>query len=137
MGYAFIVKQEKNYLVDYLAVFPGVRNQGVGTKMLRLLESHLSDAEMIMLEVEDPAFAENEMQESQQKRRVAFYKRNGWKDTGLRVVCFGVPFIILRSKESSPMGNDLLWETYRNFYKIVLTEGKQIPLSRIIDPADQ
>ncbi len=35
-----------------------------------------------------------------QTRRIGFYKRNGCTDTGLRVKCFGVPFIILELDKS-------------------------------------
>jgi hypothetical protein len=75
---------------------------------------------MIMVEVEDPAFAVDEEQESIQIRRIDFYKRNGWIDTGLRVKCFSVPFIILKQKNCRDMDRSKYWETYQSFYKSVL-----------------
>ncbi len=120
LGYVFLVKNDRDFLVDYLAIFPDVRNRGIGSEMLRLLGSYLSDAEMIMLEVEDPAFAENEEQRSIQQRRIEFYKRNGWSDTGLRVKYFSVPFIVLRQMTCRDLGRNELWETYQAFYRSVL-----------------
>ena len=119
-GYTFLVRLGRNYLVDYLAIFRDVRNQGIGSEMLGLLGNYLADAEMIMLEVEDPAFAENEVLRNIQERRIKFYNRNGWSDTGLRVRCFGVSFIVLQTKESGSMDRDALWETYQSFYRAVL-----------------
>ncbi len=120
MGYAFLVRQGRNYLVDYLATYPEQRNKGLGAKILELLGEYLSEADMIIVEVEDPAYAESEDQRSLQERRIEFYKRNGCSDTGLRVRCFGVPFIVLQTKESGSMEKDALWETYQSFYRAVL-----------------
>ena len=120
IGYTFLVKLGKDYLVDYLSVYPDKRNSGAGGVMVNLLTEYLRDADNIIVEVENPEYAENEDQKELQSRRLAFYYRNGCSDTGLKVKTFGVPFIILRMGESSCNDLDALWELYQSFYREVL-----------------
>ncbi len=139
IGYVFLVRQGRNYLVDYFATYPDQRNKGLGAEILKLLGGYLSDADVIIGEVEDPAFAENEEQRNLQNRRIGFYKRNGCSDTGLRVKCFGVPFIVMQTKESGSMDRDALWETYQSFYRAVLPKAmfdKNIEYLDFIDNAE-
>ena len=120
LGYTFLVKQGKRYLVDYLAVYPEERDKGRGTTILKLLRDHVTDAEMMIIEVEDPLYAESSEEKEIQERRISFYFRNGCVDTGLRVRCFGVPFIIIRLGEKGSLDRDTVWEAYQSFYRAVL-----------------
>jgi hypothetical protein len=120
IGYTFLVKLGKDYLVDYLAVYPDKRNSGAGGVMVNLLAEYLRDADNIIVEVENPEYAEDDAQKDIQSRRLAFYCRNSCSDTGLRVKTFGVPFIVLSMGESSCNDLDVLWERYQSFYKEVL-----------------
>ena len=120
LGYTFLVKQGKRYLVDYLAVYPKERNKGRGADILKLLRDHITDAEMIIAEVEDPIYAESLEEKEIQERRVSFYFRNGCSDTGVRVRCFGVPFIIISLGGSSSLDQSAMWEAYQSFYRAVL-----------------
>jgi hypothetical protein len=120
LGYTFLVKQGKRYLVDYLAVYPEERDKGRGSAILKLLRDHVTDAEMMIIEVEDPLYAESSEEKELQERRVSFYFRNGCSDTGLRVRCFGVPFIIIRLGEKGSLDCDTVWEVYQSFYRAVL-----------------
>lgn len=120
VGYTFLVKQGKRYLVDYLAVYPKERNKGRGADILKLLRDHITDAEMIIAEVEDPIYAESLEEKKIQERRVSFYFRNGCSDTGVRVRCFGVPFIVISFVENSSLNRDTVWEAYQSFYRAVL-----------------
>ena len=120
VGYTFLVRIGMNYLIDYFAVYPTHRNAGIGSHMLSCLSDYLSRACLIIAEVEDPAYTEDEEAKALQKRRIEFYKRNGCRDTGLRVRCMGVPFIILETENSTSIGKDALWVTYQSFYKTVL-----------------
>ena len=120
LGYTFLVKQGKRYLVDYLAVYPKERNKGRGADILKLLREHITDAEMIIAEVEDPSYAESSEEKEIQERRVSFYFRNGCSDTGVRVRCFGVPFIIISIGGSSSLDQSAMWEAYQSFYRAVL-----------------
>ncbi len=120
VGYTFLVKQGKRYLVDYLAVYPKERNKGRGADILKLLREDITDAEMIIAEVEDPSYAESSEEKEIQERRVSFYFRNGCSDTGVRVRCFGVPFIVISFVENSSLNRDTVWEAYQSFYRAVL-----------------
>ena len=120
VGYTFLVRIGMNYLVDYVAVFSEHRNKGIGGQMLKSLSDYLSQACLVIGEVEDSDYTEDKELKELQKRRIEFYKRNGCRDTGLRVRCFGVPFIILETEGSASVGKDALWVTYQSFYKVVL-----------------
>ena len=119
IGYTFLVKQGMNFLVDYLAVFPEYRNKGLGSEIIGLLREYMSGAGLIILEVEDPAYTKERDLKELQARRIGFYERNGCIDTGLRVMCFGVPFIILVLENSNIRSKEKLWEIYKAFYGAV------------------
>jgi len=123
IGYTFLVKQGMNFLVDYLAVFPKYRNKGLGSEIIKLLREYMSGAGLIILEVEDPAYTKERDLKELQTRRIGFYERNGCIDTGLRVRCFGVPFIILVLENSSIRSKEKLWEMYRSFYGAVFSRN--------------
>jgi hypothetical protein len=120
LGYTFLVRQGKRYLVDYLAVYPEERDKGRGATILKLLSEYITDAEIVVVEVEDPFYAESSEEKEIQERRVSFYLRNNCVDTGVRVRCFGVPFIIIRSGGNSSLDRDVVWEIYQSFYRAVL-----------------
>ena len=121
IGYTFLVKQGMDYLVDYLAVYPKYRCKGIGSEIISLLREYMSGAGLIILEVEDPAYTNDRGLKELQTRRIGFYERNGCADTGLRVRCFGVPFIILVLENSSIKSKEKLWEIYRSFYSAVFS----------------
>ena len=120
IGYVYLVKKDNSYLVDYIATFPEIRNNGAGGQLLSLLDEYLSDADNIIGEVEDPDFTEDPDERNLQQRRLGFYKRNGCRDTGLRVTCFGVHFIIMETGSKTSTDLDSLWLLYSEFYRMVL-----------------
>ncbi|WP_458459450.1 GNAT family N-acetyltransferase [Pseudobutyrivibrio sp.] len=124
VGYTFMVKQENSYLVDYIAIFPENRNKGVGANLLTLIDDYLGDADRIIGEVEDPAYTDDEEQKTLQTRRLGFYLRNNCYDTGLRVECFGVKFIILEAGNKKCRDKDEVWDLYSLFYKKFLSEER-------------
>lgn len=124
VGYTFMVKQENSYLIDYIAIFPEHRNKGVGANLLTLIDDYLGDADRIIGEVEDPAYTDDEEQKTLQTRRLGFYLRNNCYDTGLRVECFGVKFIILEAGNKRCRDKDEVWDLYSLFYKKFLSEER-------------
>ncbi|WP_294315935.1 GNAT family N-acetyltransferase [Pseudobutyrivibrio sp.] len=124
VGYTFMVKQENSYLIDYIAIFPEHRNKGVGANLLTLIDDYLGDADRIIGEVEDPAYTDDEEQKTLQTRRLGFYLRNNCYDTGLRVECFGVKFIILEAGKKRCRDKDEVWDLYSLFYKKFLSEER-------------
>ena len=124
-GYVFLVKLNNTYLIDYIAIFPELRNMGVGSNLLTLINEYLTTADYIIGEVEDPAYTEDKEQKILQKRRLGFYLRNNCIDTGLRVECFGVNYIILTSDtQINNINKDAIWDMYSDFYKRFLTDDK-------------
>ena len=124
VGYTFMVKQENSYLIDYIAIFPEHRNKGVGANLLTLIDDYLGDADRIIGEVEDPAYTDDEEQKTLQTRRLGFYLRNNCYDTGLRVECFGVKFIIFEAGKTRCRDKDEVWDLYSLFYKKFLSEER-------------
>ena len=124
VGYTFMVKQENSYLIDYIAIFPEHRNKGVGTNLLTIIDDYLGDADRIIGEVEDPAYTDDDKQKTLQTRRLGFYLRNNCYDTGLRVECFGVKFIILEAGKKKCRDKDEVWDLYSKFYKKFFTEER-------------
>ena len=122
IGYVYLVKLGRDYLVDYLATFPDKRNNGAGGIMVGLIKEHLMDAANIIVEVEDPKYAEDEAQRNLQERRLLFYLRNGCLDTGVRVRTFGVPYIVLSLGELAIKDPEGIWELYQSTYRELLPE---------------
>jgi len=124
VGYTFMVKLENSYLIDYIAIFPEHRNKGIGANLLTLIDDYLGDADRIIVEVEDPDYTDDEEQKTLQTRRLGFYLRNNCYDTGLRVECFDVKFIILEAGKKRCRDKDEVWDLYSIFYKKFLTEER-------------
>ena len=116
VGYAWIVcpKGEAS-LIDYLAVLPEYRNSGIGSLILKALSSRYQKlGQYLLLESEFPGEAPNP---SIAVRRLGFYNRSGFQDTGVQVRLFGVRFCILSSKPSVNTG-----EQMRHIYKAMFPE---------------
>jgi len=84
MGYAYLacLPEEKIEILDFFAVCSGNRDRGVGSVFLRLLTDMERGVHIPVGEVEDPDYAESEEKQTR-VRRIAFYERNGWHDTGV------------------------------------------------------
>lgn len=99
-GYGLYVFQEengvRNYLIDYLAIRKDVRDRGIGSAFLRDAAKVLpGPVGMCLVEAEDPESAADAAERTVRKRRIAFYERGGYHDTGIRVCLFGVRYVIL------------------------------------------
>lgn len=121
VGYAYLIKTNNEYLVDYLAIYKGHRGQGLGGTLLRLLSSHLKDASSIILEVEDPNFAIDSYERDMRERRLRFYLNNGLIDTSVNTICFSVPYNILEFNVGRLHSPDEIRELYKMLYKAMLT----------------
>ena len=119
-AYAFFVTNRENgqavWLFDYLAVDQPRRDQGVGSAFLQALRQEvLPEADMVLLEIDDPAAAEG-AERDHRLRREAFYTRNGLIDTGITAQVFGADFRILEipvhgthTKEACRAGYDAIY----------------------------
>ena len=124
VGYTFMVKLDNSYLIDYIAIFPELRNKGIGANLITLIDDYLETADRIIGEVEDPVYTDDEAQKELQTRRLNFYLRNNCKDTNLRVECFGVHYIVLEAGKKHCKDKDEAWNLYKGFYKSFLSEDK-------------
>lgn len=122
LGYVFLarLRDTADYLVDYLAVKSDMRNQGIGALILEKLRDILNGANSIIVEVENPEYAQKEEEKALKTRRYDFYMRNGLVDTGVKATCFGVPFILLEMTGKKTITQDTMKELYKAHYKELL-----------------
>lgn len=97
VGYAWMVCPEgSSALIDYLAVLPEFRNSGIGGAILReLVLRYRMRGQSLLLESE---FPEEAPDPDIAVRRLSFYARSGFLDSGVLVRLFGVKFCILSSE---------------------------------------
>lgn len=114
VGYAWIFRPETEaVLIDYLAVLPQFRGTGVGTRMLSALgKQYCAGDKRLLLESEYP---ETAPEPSVARRRLGFYARAGFCDTGVQVLLFGVRFCILSLGEDKA-GKDHMEQLYRAMF---------------------
>ena len=95
-AYTFFVKapQSEILLLDYFAVCSPYRNHGYGSQCLAQMKTLHRGIGGILAEVEDPAKSSSAEEEETRVRRVAFYQRNGLRQTTVCSVLFGVPYVI-------------------------------------------
>lgn len=97
-GYAFFTRAEGGtaLLLDYLAVLPGRRGQGLGSRFLSMLwESLRKKNDFCLIEAENPEKAETAAELAERERRVRFYTQNGCAVTDSECRLFGVEYAIL------------------------------------------
>ncbi len=88
-------------LVDYLAVNPEKRGQGIGTKTLELLKKAAGE-NILLIECEDILAASDPSEREIRKRRINFYERSGFKLCGVKARLFGVDYVLLTFPENTP-----------------------------------
>lgn len=79
------------FLLDYLAVNSEMRSAGIGSALLGAV-IHYADGFPILIETEDPVFAETDEKHAQCVRRNAFYTRSGAVFSGVESEIFGVHY---------------------------------------------
>lgn len=120
-GYAYLIKVGSDYLIDYLAIRPSYRDQGLGSELLRLIGSRLEDATSILVEVEDPSKSSSPDELKTRFRRLSFYLNNGLINTNVNALCFTVPYRILEFTNVPRLHSpDEIKELYRLIYKTML-----------------
>ena len=112
VGYAWMfVPAGESILVDYLAVLPEYRGTGVGTAVLQALRQRYND-KLIILESE---FPDEAPEPDVARRRLGFYHRAGFVNTGVEVILFGVHFCILSYGED-PHAREHMESLYRAMF---------------------
>lgn len=82
-------------LIDYLAVCSKFRSKGIGSKLISVIRKDMSEWRGVILEVENPEFAENDADYNIQCRRIGFYEKNDIVLSDVKTTVFGVPFKIM------------------------------------------
>ena len=113
-GLAILALHRELALLDYLAVEPGSRDRGIGGRTLQCIQERYPDKGVI-LEVEEPQ--EGAPNQLQRLKRIAFYRRWGYRPTGLRVKLNGVDMILLSQ------GVQPGFERYMDLYRQVFGWG--------------
>lgn len=92
LGLVITILHNDIVLLDYFAVSPECRGQGIGSEVLKEL-SRRYPGKTILLEIEDPEVP-NENQ-ADRIRRKAFYLRNGMVCQDFKINFFGVEMLVL------------------------------------------
>jgi GNAT superfamily N-acetyltransferase len=91
--------RQSSLLLDYFAVIAGGRSRGYGSKFLKLLRPRLQEdfphCQGMIAEVERASVAIDPDEKHLRERRIAFYRRNGFRRTRIRSNLFGVAFAIM------------------------------------------
>ena len=118
LGYAFFVKQSDNYLLDYLAIAEEYRNQGLGSVLLEGMS--IPGAECVIGEVEDPEKAKDSTDRTQRERRLQFYLRKGFRQTGVTSCVFGVNYRIIEAPTGKWHDDETITQFYSAVYRKLL-----------------
>ena len=117
-GYAFFLRVpgEKLVLLDYYAIFPGLRGQNLGSRGLDVMREQYPDG--IFLEAESPDTAETPEERNTRRRRIAFYQRAGFVPCPFENSVFGVTYLVHLWARELPENRNrlaarLLTEAYR------------------------
>ena len=84
-------------LIDYLAIVPELRGQGIGTKAIELIRRRYTD-KRIFLEIESTLEESDGMEQKLSRKK--FYLNNGLTECGFCVKLFGVNMEILSFNEN-------------------------------------
>lgn len=122
LAYSCFIKLNNHYLFDYFAVADHIRNSGIGTPALKLInEKFISEnIDCVIGEIEDPEYATTEDDKLLQSRRYNFYLRNGYRDTGVKVKLFDVDYIILELILPTKHSEIEIKDIYQAHYKAML-----------------
>ena len=108
LGFAATMNSPRLVMLDYLAVSPKCRGQGIGSVALKELMERYADREFI-LEIESPY--ESGADQLLRQKRKQFYVNCGMKPLNIMAEVFGVKMELLGQN------TDIGFERYRNFYR--------------------
>lgn len=120
-GYAFFSADGGAALLDYFAVDPSRRGQGVGSRFLTALKDAGPDAPYFLIEVESVESAQTSQQREERERRIRFYRHCGCRATGAYSHLFGVEYqiMILPREERIPSDMDVK-EALESLYRVMI-----------------
>ena len=81
------------------------------------------NANSIIGEVENPEFAMNAVDKEIRTKRLEFYLKRGFRDTGVRTTYFEAPFIVLEMEQTPVHTEEEIKALYEMHYKAFLPKG--------------
>ena len=113
VGLAITMNGKDLVLLDYFAITKNMRNRGIGSKALAMLQMKYNDRRFF-LEIES-VDEPGETQEERQRRK-KFYLTNGMQVLGVQVTLFGVDMELLgyNTKVNFDEYRGLYFDTYGN-----------------------
>lgn len=104
-AYAFLyaVDGSTTPMIDYFAVTGAIRGKGYGSVMINMLAEKFAERGII-IEVENPKYAEDEERLTEMTRRIAFYERNEFRMTPVETNVFTVEYNVMVTPKS--IGDD-------------------------------
>lgn len=124
-AYALAIPYEDYVLYTHLAVFPEHRGGGFGSRLMELLHQAYASSRVHLVEVENPAVAEDAQARHLQQRRIAFYQRAGYQLVPrIRYILYGVDMLLMTHTQEgleSPPPEEVA-ELLRSLYFSVLRE---------------
>ena len=116
VGYAILWREPSGryVLIDYLGVTASRRNGGLGGQILDLLARRFGQLDGIIVESEAPEGGETD---ALRRRRMDFYRRNGFAFLDYDCILFGVHYAVcLRSPNGRGTGEAVM-EAHRALYR--------------------
>ena len=129
LSYAFVLKHEDLFFLDYFATVEEERGRGFGTGMLAYLFGTYDGA--WLLEVEDPERARDAREREAMMKRIRFYEHAGAARTAVQVTAFGHPYCLM-VKGQNARDAEAVREQYLDVYRSIVGSN----LSRVIRVID-
>lgn len=119
LAYAFFVVIGRNVLLDYFAVVPEYRSSGIGTSFLPLA-AQKTNADCLIIEIEDPLSAKDPEESSIRRKRMDFYLRAGCISSDVLARAFGVDYLLLEYPLGKTHSSGEIAENYLGIYRTIL-----------------
>ncbi len=124
-AYALFIHTEGAALLDYFAVDPALRGQGVGSRFLSELKHVSSEFKVsyVLIEVESLESAETPEQTLERQRRLRFYQNCGCVPTEVYSFVFGVEYqiLLLPLQEGAAPTPEEVRASLEKLYRIFIT----------------
>lgn len=114
LGLMITIPRFEAVLLDYFAVLPEKRGNGIGKRALELLREYCG-GRTIVIEIETPN--ESAPNNIERKSRFGFYQRCGFSEVGVDISLFGVEMILLTD------GQKIDFDEYILFYSEIFGKG--------------
>lgn len=115
--------KEKGYSVlDYLGILQEYRNNGIGTRALKILLQQEKENTGIFVEIEKIGLGKNEKENLSREKRKRFYENLGFKRLNFDLLLFGViymPYLFSNIEKDE----DIIIDEILNIYEVI--SGKE------------